>query len=96
MKRHTIKSGYTRLGIQTAAFAQGTWWFGCYGDELLKTTEKFELVGKHKFDCGLGIVGLPNRALLIARGPRTKDKRCLGKALLADADKERGVVLKVD
>jgi hypothetical protein len=92
--RHTIKSGYTRLGIQTAAFAHGTWWFGCYGTELLKTTKTFQLLGKHKFDCGLGIVGLPDRGLLIARGPRTKEKRCLGKALLADADKKKGIVFR--
>ena len=29
-----VKSGYTRLGVQTAAFADGRWWFGCYGSYL--------------------------------------------------------------
>ncbi len=30
-RRHVLPSGYTLMGIQTAAFADGAWWFGCYG-----------------------------------------------------------------
>ena len=43
-KRHVIKSGWTRLGIQAATFAQG--WFACYGGVLLKVTPEFD-VGKY-------------------------------------------------
>jgi hypothetical protein len=31
VKRHVIASGYTLMGIQTIAQADGAWWFGCYG-----------------------------------------------------------------
>lgn len=31
VKKHVLASGHTHLGIQTAAFADGHWWFGCYG-----------------------------------------------------------------
>ena len=48
VRRHVIKSGHTRLGIQTACFALGSFWFGCYGypdnDALLKVDAAFEQV----------------------------------------------------
>ena len=31
IQRHVLKSGQTLMGIQTAAFADDRWWFGCYG-----------------------------------------------------------------
>jgi hypothetical protein len=31
VRRHVLPSGQTRLGIQTAAFFDDHWWFGCYG-----------------------------------------------------------------
>ncbi|MBN1294334.1 MAG: hypothetical protein JXB48_21035 [Candidatus Latescibacteria bacterium] len=31
IERHVVKSGHTQLGIQTACFALGSFWFGCYG-----------------------------------------------------------------
>jgi hypothetical protein len=70
IKRHVIKSGYTLMGIQTAAYSAGFWWFGCYGKPqvLLKTDESFRLVGKYLFDCSLGIVGLADGSFLVARG----------------------------
>ena len=30
-KKHTIKSGWTQLGIQSATYHDEAWWFGCYG-----------------------------------------------------------------
>ena len=64
IKRHVIESGNMLMGIQTAAFANGCWWFGCYGNPrmLLKTDESFRLLGKHERDVSLGIVGLPRRS----------------------------------
>jgi hypothetical protein len=32
VKRHVLDSGFTLVGIQTAAFANDHWWFGCYGE----------------------------------------------------------------
>jgi hypothetical protein len=64
VKRHVIPSGYTRLGIQTTCYAHGAWWFGCYGNTLLKTDESFNLLGKYHLDFGVGIAGLPDGKLL--------------------------------
>jgi hypothetical protein len=73
-KRHVIKSGWTRLGIQNAAFAQGHWWFGCYGSVLLKTTPDFKMVGKYNFNCGYGVLRGPNnKSLYCADGTTGKD-----------------------
>ena len=69
IKRHVIQSGWTRLGIQAAAFAQGHWWFACYGSVLLKVPPKFEVVGKYNFNCGYGVLSGPNnRQLYCADG----------------------------
>jgi hypothetical protein len=57
IERHELPTGYTTYGIQTACFHAGHWWFGCYGDKLIKTTAVFEVVKVLDFDCGLGIVG---------------------------------------
>ena len=70
-KRHVIKSGWTRLGIQAAAFAQGHWWFGCYGNVLLKTTPDFKMVGKYNFNCGYGVLRGPNGKSIYAAGGTT-------------------------
>ena len=47
--RQTIPSGHTHLGIQTAAFANGSFWFGCYGGELLKTDRPIQTPRKVPF-----------------------------------------------
>jgi hypothetical protein len=98
IRQHSIKSGYTRMGIQTAAFADGCWWFGCYGDPkiLLKTDEAFRLLGKYRFDASLGIVGLPSGRLLVARGSCQAQKGCVGSVRVAAADAERGLVMEDD
>ena len=66
-ERHVIESGYTRLGIQTACWARGFWWFGCYGKTLLKTDPRFRLVGKYRFNCAVGLAALPGARFLIGR-----------------------------
>lgn len=93
--RHVIKHGSTRLGIQTAAFHDGAWWFGCYGDPevLLKTDPKFRLLGRYEFDCSVGIVGVAKHRFLVARGPRTQVGRCLGSLHRAHPDPTAGLVL---
>ena len=95
VRRHVIKSGWTRLGIQTATFHDGAWWFGCYGTPqiLLRTDAKFRMLGRHELDCSLGIVGIAKGQLLVAKGPRTPAGRCLGSLHLARPDEKRGLLL---
>ena len=93
VQKHVIKSGQTRLGIQTAGFADGHWWFGCYGKKLIKTNDSFEMVGKYDFDCGLGVVGISRDTFLIGGGGGTGQQR-LGRAVVAVADKKKGLVLR--
>ncbi len=93
IKKHVIKSGHTQLGIQTAAFADGHWWFGCYGNKLIKTDTSFKMVGKYDFDCGLGIIGIRPGKFLIARGGGNGERRT-GRTLIGIADEKRGLVIQ--
>lgn len=80
IKKHVIKSGWTQLGIQTATYHDGAWWFGCYGEPqiLLQTDAQFQMQGRYEFDCSLGIVGVAQDQFWVARGPRNEQGRCLG------------------
>jgi hypothetical protein len=93
VERHTVESGYTLKGIQTACHAQGYWWFGCYGEPptLLKTDATFRLLGRYDFDCALGISGLSGDTLLIGR--RHGEQRHGGQALPAKMHQTRGLVI---
>ena len=58
VKRHTIKSGYTSVGIQTICRGDdGTWWLGFYHAQAgtLRTDGAFSLLKKHAFDTSIGI-----------------------------------------
>ncbi len=98
VKKHVIRSGHTHLGIQTAAFADGHWWFGCYGSPrvTLKTDPDFKMEGRYTFDSSLGIVGLPTGGLLVAKGPCRKGKGCTGIAFIARADPDKGLVIQTE
>jgi hypothetical protein len=93
VKKHVIRSGHTHLGIQTATFASGRWWFGCYGDPkiLLVTDVAFNLQGRYQFDCSLGIAGLPDGRFLSAGGRTEKGKGCTGHVKLAIPDEKSGL-----
>lgn len=93
VNKHVIKSGHTRLGIQTAAFAHDRWWFGCYGDPkiLLVTDAEFRMQGRYEFDCSLGISGLKEGRLLGASGHCTKDVGCTGSVRVLIADRKAGL-----
>ena len=92
-KRHVLTSGYTRLGIQTAAFVDGYFWFGCYGNPrvLLKADKSLKLVGRWELDASLGIVSAGDGKLLVAHGGRQADKRNTGQLELAVPDDGRGL-----
>lgn len=98
LRKHVIKSGHTLLGIQTAAFAHGRWWFGCYGDPkiLLVTDPEFRMQGRYEFDCSLGIVGLSDGRLLGASGRCTKDAGCTGSARVLIPDETAGLRVSGD
>lgn len=72
VKKHTLASGHTHLGIQTVEFSQGKWWFGCYGSPsvLLVASQDFELEGRYEFDAALGIVAIDETRFYVAQGPR--------------------------
>ncbi len=93
LKKHTIESGYTLLGIQTACYWQECWWFGCYGETptLLKTDVSFRLLGRYDFDCSVGISGVSGDILLVGRilGPKSRQ----GKVLSAKMDRDKGLVI---
>ena len=93
LKRHTIRSGQTLLGIQTAAFAHDRWWFGCYGapQVLLVTDAEFQIQGRYEFNCSLGIEELPDGRLLVASGQCIKDKGCTGSVQAAIPDSSAGL-----
>lgn len=90
-KRHVIASGYTFLGIQTVAYADDHWWFGCYGSPrvLLKTDRDFKLVGRWNFDASLGLVPLSANRFLVARDNRTNGFRAWLE--MAEADQNTGL-----
>lgn len=94
VKKHVIASGWTQLGIQTAAWHDGVWWFGCYGSPaiLLKTDADFQMLGRHEFNCSLGVVGVAPGKLLVAEGPRTTADRHRGILKLALPATDRGLV----
>jgi len=76
VKKHIINSDHTHLGIQTATFANGKWWFGCYGSPkiLLVTDTDFNLLGRHEFDCSLGIAPASTGQFYSAKDSYDKQK----------------------
>ncbi|MCJ8330396.1 MAG: hypothetical protein HRT89_23670 [Lentisphaeria bacterium] len=94
LKKHTV-SGYTLMGIQTASYAQGFWWFGTYGkpQTLLKADETFKLLGKYNFKCSMGIASFTKDKILIGRNYKTGSKGYGGQALSAKPDSKNGLVI---
>ena len=95
-QRHVLASGYTLMGIQTAAFANGAWWFGCYGVPavLLRADPRFQLTGRWQFDAALGIVGVADGRFLIGQNSFARSGGYVGRAALARPDAEKGLVFE--
>jgi hypothetical protein len=93
--RHELAGGYTLKGIQTATFADGHWWFGCYGQPriLLKADAALDEVERFEFDCALGIVPAGAGRFLIGRGQCAEGKGCRGELELARPDTATGLRL---
>jgi len=96
VRKHNVKSGHTRLGIQTATFAHGRWWFGCYGNPaiLLVTDADFKLRGRYEFDCSLGIESLAGNRMLAASGRCEKGQGCTGSVRVALPDSAEGLMYR--
>jgi hypothetical protein len=94
-KRHALQSGYTLLGIQTAAFDDGAWWLGCYGtpQQLLKADKELALAGRWSFNASLGIISLGHDRYLVARNTRQPDQGYVGELRPAVADETNGLRL---
>ena len=100
-KRHAIASGYTLMGIQTVAHADGAWWFGCYGKptELVRADENFRFTGRWKFNASFGIAPLERGRFLIAQDTAIKGKDGSVKGhqarlMIARADESAGLVIE--
>jgi glycerophosphoryl diester phosphodiesterase len=91
-KRHTLATGYTLMGIQTATFAHERWWFGCYGDPktLITTSLDFQDLKHVTFEASLGIVGIDSGRLLVASGSCQPNDGCDGKLRVVQTDEITG------
>ena len=93
LERKVIESGYTNVGVQTLAFAESKFWFGCYGGRTLKTDADYNLEGNFEFDCALGVVGIGDGKILVAR--RTGEgKQQSGRLAVATIGEDGGLVVE--
>lgn len=62
-----LKSGWTSLGIQTAAYNADHWWFGCYGSPqvLLRADKFFKNVQKFVYNGSVGLLPVDRETFLI-------------------------------
>ncbi|WP_199188688.1 MULTISPECIES: hypothetical protein [Pirellulaceae] len=92
LKQHVIESGQTFLGIQTAAYHDGHWWFGCYGtpQELLRTNADFQEPKRFPYFASYGIVPVSPGKFLIGRGKKESAGQ-IGWLVPATADKNAGM-----
>jgi hypothetical protein len=95
VRRHVLSSGHTAMGIQAATWADGGWWFGCYGTPrvLLRADADFKLTGRWEFDASLGLAARPDGRFLIGRNARAPGEGYVGRVLIARQDTGKGLVL---
>jgi len=93
VKKHVLRSGHTLMGIQTAAYADGSWWFGCYGEprSLLKADAALATVERFEFECSLGIVPRDDGTFFVGRGASSKQAGHTGRLVVARVDPRRGL-----
>jgi hypothetical protein len=96
VKRHVLASGYTLMGIQTITWAQGSWWFGCYGKpaaELLRADSGFQFTGKWTFNASVGIESLADGRIMVGVNKMVKGTGNVGSIVFARPDDGKGLVL---
>ena len=88
VKKYVVRSGHTKMGIQTATFAGGRWWFGCYGEPrvVLVTDANCEFETKLAVDGSIGIAGLPDGRFLLASGTSDPSTGCTCRVRVARLD----------
>ena len=94
VRKHALKSGHTKLGIQTATFGDGHWWFGCYDKVLLKADESLRTVKRFEFDCAMGIVAVSPGRFLVAQGGGAPQGRHTARLVSARPHSECGLVVE--
>ena len=84
-RKYVIESGWTLMGIQTATFAEGRWWFGCYGNppQLISLDSSFGDLVRSDFDCSLGLVPTGNGEFLVARDKLVRGQGHVGSLIPA-------------
>lgn len=95
IRRHTLASGYTLMGIQTVAHAEGAWWFGCYGKPavVLRADEQFKITGKWEFNAAVGIIHLSGDRFLIAENKGSKGTSNTARLFPVQASSDKGFTL---
>lgn len=95
-RRHVLAGGYTLMGIQTAAYADGSWWFGCYGNPamLLRANDQLELTGKWEFNASVGIAPISGGRFLVARNTLVKGRGNQARVVTARVDERTGLVIE--
>jgi hypothetical protein len=93
LAHHEMKSGHTHLGIQSAAYAEGRWWFGCYGSppQLLIADDDFTMAGRHTLACSLGVASIGEGRLFLGRG-KCEGGSCTGWTVVARPDEDAGFI----
>jgi hypothetical protein len=96
VRRHVLDSGYTRMGVQTVEYANGAWWFGCYGKPpvLVRADNNFKCTGKWEFNAAVGMATLPDGSILLGENTADKEKKNTARVRLARTDAEKGLVLE--
>lgn len=83
IKRHTIQTGHTHLGIQTIEYHDGQFWLGCYGDsKLIKLNDKLEVVGRDAFDPSLGMASRSKKEIWIGTNTGNSKEGYVGEAIV--------------
>jgi hypothetical protein len=97
-QRHVLPSGYTYKGIQTAAYWNGAWWFGTYGDTryLMRADGQFRLTGKWVFDASLGLAPLGQGQFLIGSDKVGEGNLHRGRVTVFRFDETKGMVPVVE
>ena len=93
IKQHALKSGSTYLGIQTIAYADGAWWFGCYGKppEALRADAHLTFKERFDYDCSMGISPLPQGGFYIGRCKQNTERKNVGWVIKTDQPKAESI-----
>ncbi|MDB6137969.1 MAG: signal peptide-domain containing protein [Verrucomicrobiaceae bacterium] len=95
VKRHLLGSGYTLMGIQTATWSEGSWWFGCYGKPavVLRAGADLGFSGQWVFNAACGLEGLSDGRFLVGVDAGQKGEGHTGRVELVEKDEKLGLRL---